>query len=252
MKHNIVFIILAVLCVFLARLLSIRWFDLVIIISVALPAGYALKFFLKKFSPSYRAKLEKLKDKTSQEYKSQIRFHYFWHGGVLAVATAIFLFINMFFGETEKKLTIEGVLFLALPIIVLVFLIRYFVGERSKGVLFGGILKPIIILRLVFVIVIFYILVLGSMTDVVQTIIPKEKLNSITTFDQCVKAGNPIMESFPEQCRTQDGVLFVNWQGAGLFCVQVITPARNPQTGETRDFPTPCDVPKGWEITQSH
>ncbi|MBI2674742.1 MAG: hypothetical protein HYX22_03340 [Candidatus Yanofskybacteria bacterium] len=29
-------------------------------------------------------------------------------------------------------------------------------------------------------------------------------------------------------------------------CIQVITPARNPQTGEVRDFPTPCDVPEGW------
>ena len=30
-------------------------------------------------------------------------------------------------------------------------------------------------------------------------------------------------------------------------CIQVITPARNLETGETRDFPTPCDVPEGWE-----
>jgi len=31
------------------------------------------------------------------------------------------------------------------------------------------------------------------------------------------------------------------------LCVQVITPAQNPLTGECRDFPTPCDVPKGWK-----
>ncbi|MBI2063397.1 MAG: hypothetical protein HYT65_00175 [Candidatus Yanofskybacteria bacterium] len=31
-------------------------------------------------------------------------------------------------------------------------------------------------------------------------------------------------------------------------CIQVITPARNPQTGEAKDFPTPCDVPDGWEV----
>ncbi len=31
-------------------------------------------------------------------------------------------------------------------------------------------------------------------------------------------------------------------------CIQVITPARNPQTGEIREFPTPCDVPEGWEV----
>jgi hypothetical protein len=30
-------------------------------------------------------------------------------------------------------------------------------------------------------------------------------------------------------------------------CIQVITPARNLETGEFREFPTPCDVPSGWE-----
>lgn len=30
-------------------------------------------------------------------------------------------------------------------------------------------------------------------------------------------------------------------------CIQVIAFARNPQTGETKEFPTPCDIPKGWE-----
>ncbi len=30
-------------------------------------------------------------------------------------------------------------------------------------------------------------------------------------------------------------------------CIQVITPARNKTTGEEKVFPTPCDVPEGWE-----
>ncbi len=30
------------------------------------------------------------------------------------------------------------------------------------------------------------------------------------------------------------------------ICIQVITPAKNPTTGECKEFPTPCDVPKGW------
>ena len=30
-------------------------------------------------------------------------------------------------------------------------------------------------------------------------------------------------------------------------CAQVIQRAHNPQTGEEKDFPTPCDVPAGWE-----
>lgn len=72
--------------------------------------------------------------------------------------------------------------------------------------------------------------------------------SNIITFEQCVEAGNLVIESFPERCRTKDGVLFVNWQRAGQFCIQVITRARNPQTGEVRDFPTPCDAPEGWKI----
>jgi hypothetical protein len=32
-----------------------------------------------------------------------------------------------------------------------------------------------------------------------------------------------------------------------IVCIQVITSARNKETGEVRDFPTPCDVPEGWE-----
>lgn len=34
------------------------------------------------------------------------------------------------------------------------------------------------------------------------------------------------------------------------MCVQVITPAKNPDTGEVVDFPTPCDVPEGWEVVE--
>ncbi|MDP2630378.1 MAG: hypothetical protein Q8P56_03135 [Candidatus Uhrbacteria bacterium] len=32
-----------------------------------------------------------------------------------------------------------------------------------------------------------------------------------------------------------------------LSCIQVIAPARNKTTGEVKEFPTPCDVPDGWE-----
>ncbi len=35
------------------------------------------------------------------------------------------------------------------------------------------------------------------------------------------------------------------------FCIQVITPARNPQTGDTEDFPSPCDVPDGWVLVKN-
>ncbi|MRJ03327.1 MAG: hypothetical protein GXO19_07855 [Epsilonproteobacteria bacterium] len=32
----------------------------------------------------------------------------------------------------------------------------------------------------------------------------------------------------------------------GALCIQKITHAYNPKTGEERDFPTPCHVPEGW------
>jgi hypothetical protein len=32
--------------------------------------------------------------------------------------------------------------------------------------------------------------------------------DEITSFEECVAAGNPIMESYPEQCRTKDGKHF--------------------------------------------
>ncbi|HIQ50318.1 MAG TPA: hypothetical protein EYH56_03950, partial [Nanoarchaeota archaeon] len=35
------------------------------------------------------------------------------------------------------------------------------------------------------------------------------------------------------------------------ICIQVITPAINPETGECIEFPTPCDVPEGWKIVGS-
>ena len=36
-------------------------------------------------------------------------------------------------------------------------------------------------------------------------------------------------------------------KGDDVVCIQVITPARNKKTGEVHEFPTPCDVPEGWE-----
>lgn len=36
-----------------------------------------------------------------------------------------------------------------------------------------------------------------------------------------------------------------------VVCAQVITPARDPQTGTIKEYPTPCDVPDGWEVIQN-
>ena len=38
---------------------------------------------------------------------------------------------------------------------------------------------------------------------------------------------------------------------ADFACIQVITFAQNPDTGDWETFPTPCDVPEGWRISTS-
>ncbi len=37
-------------------------------------------------------------------------------------------------------------------------------------------------------------------------------------------------------------------EDGAMVCAQVITSAINPETKEIREFPTPCDVPEGWEV----
>ncbi len=38
----------------------------------------------------------------------------------------------------------------------------------------------------------------------------QQRVLSISSYDECAQAGYPIMESYPEQCRTPDGRTFVN------------------------------------------
>lgn len=46
---------------------------------------------------------------------------------------------------------------------------------------------------------------------------------SITNFDECVAAGNPVMESYPRQCSTEDGESFVEDIGNELVMTDYIT-----------------------------
>lgn len=41
-------------------------------------------------------------------------------------------------------------------------------------------------------------------------VLHQSRTSSISNFDECVAAGNPVMESYPEQCMTRDGRNFVN------------------------------------------
>lgn len=36
-----------------------------------------------------------------------------------------------------------------------------------------------------------------------------------------------------------------------VLCIQVITSAKNRETGEVKEFPTPCDVPEGWDTLEN-
>jgi len=37
----------------------------------------------------------------------------------------------------------------------------------------------------------------------------QQKIQQISNFDECVKAGYPILETYPEQCKTPDGRSFI-------------------------------------------
>jgi hypothetical protein len=45
---------------------------------------------------------------------------------------------------------------------------------------------------------------------------------TITSFEECAEAGNPVMESYPRQCRTDDGDLFVEDVGNELEKLDII------------------------------
>ena len=65
----------------------------------------------------------------------------------------------------------------------------------------------------------------------------------VDSFSTCVEAGYSMPPSFPAKCVTPEGLIFTKYEA----CIQIIASARNPKTLEIRDFPTPCDVPEGWE-----
>ncbi len=74
------------------------------------------------------------------------------------------------------------------------------------------------------------------------------------SYTEC--SGNPFPLTTVQQaqwsnCGNGNITLIVTARKPGTVCAQVITPARNPQTGECKQFNTPCDVPPGWEKVPS-
>ncbi len=54
-------------------------------------------------------------------------------------------------------------------------------------------------------------------------------IEKITSFDECAAAGYPIMESYPEQCRTPDGKVFVAEVKAPIEELKTATSSSTPQ-----------------------
>lgn len=44
-----------------------------------------------------------------------------------------------------------------------------------------------------------------------------EKQSPITNFEECANAGNPVMESYPRQCRSAEGELFIEIISEPIF-----------------------------------
>ncbi|PIT92664.1 MAG: hypothetical protein COU08_01560 [Candidatus Harrisonbacteria bacterium CG10_big_fil_rev_8_21_14_0_10_42_17] len=68
------------------------------------------------------------------------------------------------------------------------------------------------------------------------SVIIEQPNDTITDFDSCVAAGNPILESYPEQCRTPDGMNFVHDIGNELEkmdLIRIIAPRPNTSIGKT-------------------
>lgn len=79
----------------------------------------------------------------------------------------------------------------------------------------------------------------GKITRSWRTILPQENQNIQKQLVEVLRSGFDFagrrddLNQLPEDFR---------------WCIQMIVQARNLQTGEEKSFPTPCDVPSGWEI----
>lgn len=63
-----------------------------------------------------------------------------------------------------------------------------------------------------------------------------KKIEDISSFEECAQAGYPIMESYPEQCRSKDGQLFVRDIGNELEKTDLII-VNSPRPGEVVTSP---------------
>lgn len=65
---------------------------------------------------------------------------------------------------------------------------------------------------------------------------PSTPAKEITSFEECVAAGNPVMESYPEQCTTKDGKHFTHNVGNEIEKMGKIR-LTSPRPGDTVSSP---------------
>ena len=74
----------------------------------------------------------------------------------------------------------------------------------------------------------------------------------VTTFQECADAGNPILESYPRQCRSKDGQTFVEEIGENENVVCTMDAKTCPDGSYVGRVPPGCEfVPCPGEINRN-
>ena len=97
---------------------------------------------------------------------------------------------------------------------------------------------------------------IGAKIEVVQkdpeyaiifdTVNPNQELEIIYSVSKSVSTST--VNSFSSEVYAES---LTEAQSSPQVCAQVITPAKNPATGECKEFATPCEVPIGWNTVDS-
>lgn len=62
--------------------------------------------------------------------------------------------------------------------------------------------------NLLIIIAVLFFIIVASVAGVITYVLIKDDTDEINSYEECVEAGNPILETYPEQCKTSDGKTF--------------------------------------------